>query len=797
MRDVESAREQSLARDSGRNVVQPIDIIGGIGAASRQLLCASLALFDDSTFGKRLQETAASGADWVSRKLGGDVAESAASIQSRIKYWHEGAWTEDELRLVLFMYLRNALHLEHRLSASMRGLKGLAEEIAAAVVRIGCPSVKKDAVPEAPTLDTITQAVLKQLLEAALKGGEGQMGPEGQDQLISDARRRLEELGDADRQRLLNAVGAKELNDEAVRKILLGAGGLGAFSAAVGASGFAAYILAAQASAFIPLVSGPALVSVVAVLSNPITVAAAGATMFWWASTSVNDKVRAAVAVRVASLLALNGLAAGRGAQRRVLIAFGSINSLRRPDSIREAVLAEYLADWALLNKVKAGEEADSQLARVEIGLDQPINVDADRVGRWRKLLPGTTEVGTTGAIAGLTLGDILYSAASIDPAVMAAADFSRVPDLSNTAAFAAFADEVLALQPASELGATMNLKGYVGEQIVAAQLLEQGHQVVFPSTSNQPGWDLMVDGEPFQVKCFESASSLAEHFDKYPDIPVLANAELAGNVPADCAGKVFFVEGYSDESVTELTTSSLNAGADLAGPDVPMFAMLVVGARNLGAYAEGKVSARQAFEETLLDGTARAGLAVAGGFAGKGVGLLLLGPAGAIVLGSVVPVLAQVQSGAVRGAVDGLMRTERYRRWEKDAQAAVHGLELCLERALSDKLKALLARHRAMPHNELGSYCRARVRDDVRYLSECRERLRLLSGSDKRIERRALDLIAWTARSTVHPIVFQGDLSIVRDALECRPTLRQRTVEVVSRALDSVRRMVKGGGGK
>jgi hypothetical protein len=108
-------------------------------------------------------------------------------------------------------------------------------------------------------------------------------------------------------------------------------------------------------------------------------------------------------------------------------------------------------------------------------------------------------------------------------------------------------AEKIHALSPDGYVGALSSLKGYVAERVVAAELVMQGHDVSFPDASNQPGWDLMVDGHEFQIKCFEHVSGLSDHFERY-NFPVIANAELAGEIPAEWADKVFFVEGYSDQ---------------------------------------------------------------------------------------------------------------------------------------------------------------------------------------------------------------------------------------------------------
>ena len=102
-------------------------------------------------------------------------------------------------------------------------------------------------------------------------------------------------------------------------------------------------------------------------------------------------------------------------------------------------------------------------------------------------------------------MGDLLYSLAAIDPHVVAAADFSSKEDVANSFDFAAhllgrMADRWHVRE--SFDGLVSSQKGFVMEQLVAAKLATDGHAIEFPDASNQPGWDLIVDGQPFQVKC-------------------------------------------------------------------------------------------------------------------------------------------------------------------------------------------------------------------------------------------------------------------------------------------------------
>ncbi|MFX4385257.1 glycine zipper family protein, partial [Acinetobacter baumannii] len=76
-------------------------------------------------------------------------------------------------------------------------------------------------------------------------------------------------------------------------------------------------------------------------------------------------------------------------------------------------------------------------------------------------------------------------------------------------------------------------------------------------------GYDLIVDGTPMQVKCSMDADYVLSHFDKYPDIPVIVNSELAeqlGNHPM-----VLVDTTLSYEAVQETTGVGLEQVSDFA----------------------------------------------------------------------------------------------------------------------------------------------------------------------------------------------------------------------------------------
>ena len=377
-----------------------------------------------------------------------------------------------------------------------------------------------------------------------------------------------------------------------------------------------------------------------------------------------------------------------------------------------------------------------------------------------------------------LTLGELAYHIHSLDPAVLAAADFSRSVDLDNPIAFAAFAHAIEAMGNSSHLGAISNLKGYVAEQVVANQLVQQGHVVEFPGTANEPGWDIAVDGVQFQVKNAADLNLLDRHFEKGYEFPILANAEVAdllakaaaqGRTP-DWADQVHFVEGYSQQAVQDLTEQSLQAGDGMLHPHVPVFAVTLAAIRQWRRFNRGQVSGSQAVQEVLVNGTLSASLAVAGNYAGIAIGLLVFGPAGALVLGSALPILSRTQLTRARKLAEDATQGVAYAHWQEEAQARLDGLIARLEDGLKSKADVLKARASNQRPSLLGDYLRWRVEEEVRFLREAWLRLQQIERVE--IEEASELLLVWISTSTLHPATYQREICRWMDILSLRPTL-------------------------
>lgn len=284
---------------------------------------------------------------------------------------------------------------------------------------------------------------------------------------------------------------------------------------------------------------------------------------------------------------------------------------------------------------------------RVEEALQEPVKQpDPSRSGvadfvssRANRQMP----LGEDVAYAGLTLGNFLYDYIRIDPEVVRGIEFARAADVDSVLSFARFADTKADLTGASLDGLHSELQGYVAEQIEAHHMVAQGHDVLFPDTPNNPGSDIKVDGHMFQVKCLTDSGGVLEHLRRYPDIPVIVNAELADQVGNQA--NVYVDPALHHDAVVHATEETLDRGRDLADFEIPWISLGVSGAFNLYYMLVHGTDVTAMLTCTATDTGARIAGGTVGKYAGAGAGLLLFGPAGAIVVGVL---------GAMGGAAAG-----------------------------------------------------------------------------------------------------------------------------------------------
>ncbi len=738
--------------------LQPAHVAAGVGGAEREFLAVCLGVFDDAKLRQHVQGLL----EKVWTKVQRADPKVGASVEKSAKRWRDSDLSDDQLRALLWIRLRRGLRLGTGVTRSVRGVEHLADELVAAglkwqgdsasggahrmvsKVRDAFRRARRDDDPVEPppkTLGNLVEPLFQVMLKRALGEDADAMPEQDQKRLATDI---VAGLDEKEKQELLREAGETDVQ-RAIVKLAVGGGAHGSFAMAVGTAGFAPYILAAQASAFIPMVSGPALVSLVSVVANPVVVVGTAVGFGAYLTRKANERAAAQVALTLIALLACDGMARSRDALENLVASFGTIPELPEEDFADPKEATQYREAWTRL-------QADTWLAT-----PRPRTTLADE---WERTNLGRDSV----AIGAASIGDVIYSLAAIDPQVVAAADFSSSATIENSFDFATELlkkaqpswSERAGVDLAAHEGDIARLKGFTMEQLAATKLVDEGHVVELPDNPNEPGWDLLVDGERFQVKCLAESSGLREHFEQYPEIPVLANSDLIDEWetwPGAWKEKVFFIEGHTNEVVEGVVRRSRAEGVDLADSDVPEIALAYVAARNAWRLKKGEVTAGQAMSHLLMEGSARAGLAVVGGIAGTSVGFLLLGPAGALVLGNVAPVVAQ---GAVSSLI-GRIRERFGQTADEGREARSEALCAAVTTAIDRKLSILRTKYRQVGDGTAGRYVRRRLLDEARHLDECQDRLLALSTGDRRGTDRAVLRIA---TQSVHPGCYQAPLA-------------------------------------
>ena len=759
--------------------IPPWTILAGLGALSRSDLCGHLASFEETKLSNLAFDRAL---DIKARILGQQETVSNETFLRRLAESAERLVASDApdaaLRLRLWDHLNSALHSGASLPLSTRIANARCAELADAAVR-ALPNTgpartgvsrlvpvftKQDADFSAVVADyagSVTQA-------AASMAKAGHLSEEAKNELVQRVRQHIDGLPRELRTSAMDE--ALESGDRAILRLLASGTSLIGVGMAVQLAGFSAYIMAAQAAAFIPLISGPALVSILFVLANPLFIVPAIVGGSYLARRHLDIGSARGLAATMVVQLALKGAEVEREGLRTSIDGFRTLarqNLASLPASHQHAVSVK-------LGSVRAqlGTSLPSMPASPQGFLAQ--SVDNSRSGGLHRLLFPKSDGSTREAavVGGLTAADILFDAAAIDPTVLEAADFSRSDDISGIMDFAAFADRISAFPGSSLIGAESNLRGYVAEQIVAARLVEQGHVVSFPATANNPGSYLLVDGQAFQVKCLSYIGGLRDHFSKYPDIPAFANAELSEAIMQTgeaWANMVYYVEGFDLETTEAIMQRSLEAGGSLGDLNIPYFAIAVSGARNLHGWWKGRIPLSDLPAHVVIDGAMKGSLSAAGGLSGKVLGLLLFGPAGALVLGGIGGAGALMGSNWTRQQITSLFSRE----WLENLDEATDRYRIALVRQIRRKIRLLQMKQTevAQQKSEHTSWVSARLADDIVALAEHAHELEFETPQLAQPERARTCLEAMST-AAVHPSAVQMQLSELLRVLDEQPSL-------------------------
>jgi hypothetical protein len=332
-------------------------------------------------------------------------------------------------------------------------------------------------------------------------------------------------------------------------------------------------------------------------------------------------------------------------------------------------------------------------------------------------------------------------------------------------------------------------LKGYVAESIVAEHFAALGHNVVLATTTNQPGWDLLIDGHPFQVKAGETAAQAAHHaLALHPDIPIITDPSAAEHLfaidPHAAVVAVHEIGATHLEVTTFQTLDGLEAIGHAGSFHLPFITVAMSSWRELKLLEEGHASFESACAHVITDGIGVGAGMAAGAHTGVMVGGLA-GPHG-MALGGLLGGFV----GAIAGKLGAtFMKEAKFKRLleQYKAESARAQATFIVERrqAQQEMIAALKA------------WASGLKRERHTYKLALRARRHFLSGARRAVLERLRLHVRWVAlsnrtyrRALLHAISSSTDYGIANDVAPIVEEMAKdgiRGADVLKRRLEDV----------
>ena len=585
-------------------------------------------------------------------------------IEKTAQKIYESDLSDEALKTALWEHLLNALGLNNNDFMSPRDIIRYCDDIASCMIQNAIAQKNKESQTFSQKINPFKKTKSDTLsFQDAIEYLMSKITKEAIEQdanIISGIEREISKLDN----QIIQESGVSNLTEGAISKTLVTSGSLLGLMGGVQAAGFSAYIMAAQASAIIPLVGGKTLVSLLFVVTNPFFVIPAIIGTGIVSNNSLEKSIKQSFAMIVSTMLLMRGvIKKDKIFETEKLLSHYEehIATISQNPALKNVTKGKPRESWPIL----ANEELPSISVKEQNLLTSKVEVQNKNGQQILKIYPSSIKNIDNAAIAGLTFADFIYDIAAIDPHVLEATDFARKADVSDVFEFSIFSEGLAGLSEASLRGHHANLMGYTAERLVASQLVKDGHVVEIPNSASQPGYDLLVDGNEFQVKCIEpeNFSILVRHFDKYPDTPVFVNSEVADVVAEkspNWSDLVFYVGGYTHEKASGMLTRAIEAGQVLDDYEILSSVAVVSAVRNTLDWQKGEQTFQSATFNIALDSLSKGGMAIAGGFAGTGLGMLLFGPAGAYILGGVSTFYGATQGNVLSNQLDKFLDPKR-----------------------------------------------------------------------------------------------------------------------------------------
>ena len=253
-----------------------------------------------------------------------------------------------------------------------------------------------------------------------------------------------------------------------------------------------------------------------------------------------------------------------------------------------------------------------------------------------------------TAGVAALSIGDLLYDMARVDPMYIRGAQFARPgTDLSSILTIGKQNLKDIADKGEGYFNTLhkANYTGGVHEFVTDQYMLKRGVEIEIPETMNQEGWDRIYNGQKWQIK-FGSVENVRAAREKYPEYPIATDIETAAEYKNKYPEDAFFVLGTTPKSLTENIVAESSAASMEVYEDDELFetgfseffgiASIVSVFKNVGYMSDKKTDMFNGVQNVIVDTAGRGTLMLGGAKAGG----LVLGPLGALIgigLGAIV----------------------------------------------------------------------------------------------------------------------------------------------------------------
>ena len=263
-----------------------------------------------------------------------------------------------------------------------------------------------------------------------------------------------------------------------------------------------------------------------------------------------------------------------------------------------------------------------------------------------------------TGAAAALSIGDLIYDTARIDPIYVKGAQFSRPEAVDISSKFKIGKQNIKdmeAVRPGkplqgedySEYLHEVNYRGgvqefltdrWVLENATDRWMLENNVEIQIPKKMNQPGWDRIYNGEKWQIKGGSVADVREARTES--EYRVATTTETAAAYKEQYPEDADAVLGTYSKSVTDkILEEGKEASMEIyedneffnsVVPEFLAIPSLVSSIKNVSNYSKDKINAETAIQNVAIDSVGKGGAMLAGGAIGS-----IFGPLGTLVGGA------------------------------------------------------------------------------------------------------------------------------------------------------------------